>query len=66
MRINWTLNVWAIIVSAVIGLQLLDFNTTWFMAKIFLQISHLNWIKWNSYLCVIFLSTLRSSRFGGH
>lgn len=53
-------------VSALIGFQLLDFNITWFMAKILLQISHLNWIKWSSYLCVVFLSTLRSSRFRGN
>lgn len=65
MRINWSLNVWAIIVYALIGFQFLDFNITWFMAKIILQISHLNWIKWDSCLCVIFLSTLRSSRFWG-
>lgn len=63
MRINWNLNVWAIIVSALIGFQLLDFNITWFMAKI---LSHLSWIKWDSYLCVVFLSTLRSSRFRGN
>lgn len=50
-------------VYALIGFQLLDFNIPWFIAKILLQISHLNWIKWDSYLCVIFLSTLRSNRF---
>lgn len=66
MRINWNLNVWAIIVSALIGFQLLDFNITWFMAKILLQISHLSWIKWDSYLCVVLLPTLRSSRFRGN
>lgn len=65
MRVNWNLNEWAIIVSALIGFQLLDFSITWFMAKILLQISHLNWFKWDSYLCVIVLSTVRSSTFRG-
>lgn len=33
---------------ALIGFQLVDFNITWLMAEILLQISHLNWIKWHS------------------
>lgn len=66
MQINWNLNVWAVFVYALIGFQLLDFSITWLMAKIVLQISHLNWIKWDNYLHVeISLSTLKSSRFRG-
>lgn len=38
MRIDSNPNVWAIIVYALIGFQLLDFNITWFMARIPLQI----------------------------
>lgn len=66
MRMNWNLNVWAIIVYSLVGFQLLDFNITWFQAKILLQISYLNWIKWDSYLYVeISLSSLRSGRCRG-